>query len=131
MKVVLLDTHVVQWWSADEMHRFSRAALRALEGADALVVASITWYELAWLVRSERIVLARPLRSWLEELAAQFRTVHINPAIAETAASLPSSFPRDPADRLIYATAIETGWQLVTKDERMLGYPHPRRIAIW
>ena len=57
-----------------------------------------------------------PIRSWLDRLAGQVRTLPLTPAIADTAASLPSSFPGDTADRLIYATAIEHGLRLVTKD---------------
>jgi PIN domain nuclease of toxin-antitoxin system len=55
----------------------------------------------------------------------------LTPAIADTGVALPSSFPGDPADRLIYATAIEHGLQLVTKDRAILDHPHPRAMAIW
>jgi PIN domain nuclease of toxin-antitoxin system len=127
---VVLDSHVVHWWSA-EPARISRAATRALDEADALAVAAISWFELAWLAEHERIVLTIPIRSWLEQLAAQVRTVGITPAIAATAVSLPSSFPGDPADRLIYATAIEHGWRLVTKDRRLRAHRHPRPLALW
>jgi PIN domain nuclease of toxin-antitoxin system len=127
---VLLDTHVIQWWSA-EPERLSRAATRALEDADELAAAGISWFELAWLARHERIVLTIPVRSWLEQLAVQVRTIELTPAIADTAASLPSAFPGDPADRLIYATAIEHGWRLVTKDGRMRGHRHPRPFTVW
>lgn len=130
MTTVLLDTHVLHWWSA-EPERLSRAATRALEDADELALASISWFELAWLARHERIVLTIPIRSWLEQLAAQVRTVQLTPAVADTASSLPSSFPGDPADRLIYATAIEHGWRLVTKDRRMHTHRHPRPLALW
>jgi PIN domain nuclease of toxin-antitoxin system len=91
----------------------------------------MSWFELAWLARHERIVLAVPLRSWLEGLAEQVRSVPTTPAIAAAAVSLPSSFPGDPADRLIYATAIEHGWPLVTKDQRLRRHRHPRQIALW
>jgi len=43
----------------------------------------------------------------------------------------PSRGPGDPADRLIYATAIEHGWPLVTKDSRLRGHRHPRRLTVW
>lgn len=72
-----------------------------------------------------------PIRSWLERLAAQIRTLPLTPAIADTAVSLPSSFPGDPADRLIYATAIEHGFQLVTKDPRLRAHRHPHPLALW
>jgi PIN domain nuclease of toxin-antitoxin system len=127
---LLLDTHVVQWWSA-EPDRLSQPAARALDEADELAVAAISWFELAWLARHERIVVTIPVRSWLEQLSAQVGTVELTPAIADTAAALPSSFPGDPADRLIYATAVERGWRLVTKDRRIRAHRHPRQLAVW
>ncbi len=130
MTTLLLDTHVVHWWAA-EPDRVSPTATKALDAADELAVAAISWFELAWLARHERIVVSIPVRSWLEGLAREVRTVGITPAIAETAVALPSSFPGDPADRLIYATAIEHGWQLVTKDGRLRKHRHPRPIALW
>jgi PIN domain nuclease of toxin-antitoxin system len=127
---VLLHTHVVHWWSA-EPNRVSRAATAALSEADELAVSAISWFELAWLARHERILVTIPIRSWLERLASQVRTVGITPAIADAAVSLPSSFPDDPADRLIYATAIEHGWRLVTKDTALRSHRHPRPVALW
>ena len=73
----------------------------------------------------------RPVRTWLEMMSRSVRTVALTPAIAATANELPDTFPGDPADRLIYATAIETGWQLVTKDARMRGHQHTHPITIW
>lgn len=109
----------------------SRTATDALVDADELAVAAISWFELAWLARHERITVAIPVRSWLEGLAARVRTIGVTPAIADTALSLPSSFPGDPADRLIFATAVEHGWRLVTKDRRMREHAHPRAVTVW
>jgi PIN domain nuclease of toxin-antitoxin system len=127
---VLLDTHAVHWWSA-EPERVSPTARKALEDADELAVAAISWFELAWMARHERITLNIPIRSWLEGLAAQVRTLGVTPAIADAAVALPSSFPGDPADRLIYATAVEHDLRLVTKDRALLDHPHPRSPAVW
>jgi PIN domain nuclease of toxin-antitoxin system len=130
LTVVVLDTHVVHWWSA-EPERISRRAAAALRDADELAVAAISWFELAWLARHERILITLPIHSWLERLAQQVRTLPLAPAVAATAVSLPSSFAGDPADRLIYATAIEHGSQLVTKDRKLRDHPHPRPLAVW
>ena len=130
MTAVLLDTHVVHWWSA-EPERISRPARDVLDEAQELAVAAISWYELAWLARHERILVKVPIRSWLEGLSSQLRTIGVTPAIADTATALPSSFPGDPADRLIYATAIEHGLSLVTKDHGIRDNVHPRSAAIW
>jgi PIN domain nuclease of toxin-antitoxin system len=127
---ILLDTHVVHWWSA-EPKRVSASARKALEEADEHVLAAISWYELAWLAKHERIVVSIPIRSWLQGLAAQLRTIGMTPAIADTAVALPSSFPGDPADRLIYATAIEHGLKLVTKDRGIHDHDRLGSVVIW
>lgn len=130
MAAALLDTHAVHWWSA-EPDRLSPQAGRVLEAADELLVAAVSWYELAWLAERRRIVIDVPIRAWLESLGAQLRTVGITPAIADSAVALPSSFPRDPTDRLIYATAIELGVKLVTKDEAIAEHDGPRSLVVW
>jgi PIN domain nuclease of toxin-antitoxin system len=130
MTTVVLDSHVLHWWSA-EPRRLSPTASRIIEHADELAVAAITWFELAWLAEHERIQLTIPVLSWLQQLAAYVRTIGITPAVAATAVSLPSSFPGDPADRLIYATAVENGCRLVTKDRRLRSHRHPRPVTVW
>jgi len=121
---------VLHWWAA-EPDRLSAAATSAVEEADELAVASITWFELAWLARHERIVVSVPIRSWLEGLSASVRTLGTTPAVADTAVALASTFPGDPADRIIFATAIEHGFRLVTKDRRIRSHRHARDIAVW
>jgi PIN domain nuclease of toxin-antitoxin system len=127
---LVIDTHVLHWWSA-EPSRVSNRAAAEMSAADELVVADISWYELARLARSERIVVSVPIGSWLQRLARLVRTVPISVEIATTAASLPALFPGDPADRLIYATAVENGWRLVSKDQALRDYRHPTQIVIW
>ena len=128
--ILLLDTHAVHWWSSNPK-RLSRAAAAAVSKADELAVADVSWFELSWLAHHDRIVVSVPIRTWLRRLAREVRTVPVTPAIAATAVELPDAFPGDPADRLIYATAVEHGWQLVTKDERLRAHRYPRRITIW
>lgn len=130
MSTLLLDTHVVHWWSA-EPDRISRPAGQALKAADELLIAGVSWYELAWLAERRRIVLDVPIRSWLGDLSAQVRTLGITPAIADSAAGLPTSFPRDPIDRIIYATAIEHGIKLVTKDRAIAEHDKTRSLVVW
>lgn len=127
---VLLDTHVLHWWSA-EPDRLSAPAVAAIEAADVLAVSDITWYELAWLAAHERISLSVPAQAWLSRLSEQVRTVGVTTQIAVAAAVLPQSFPGDPADRLIYATAVEHGWPLITKDRRLRDHPHPAEVTRW
>ncbi|MEX0789487.1 MAG: type II toxin-antitoxin system VapC family toxin [Actinomycetota bacterium] len=130
MSALLLDTHVVHWWFS-EPGRLSKAATTAILGADDLAVAAITWYELAWLAIHNRITTTISVDAWLDQLARRLLTFNLTPATASIAVSLPNTFPGDPADRLIYATAIDNGVRLVTKDRRLRGHPHPHPVTVW
>ena len=130
MTTVVLDTHVVHWWSA-EPQRLSPAANALLATADEVALAAISWFELAWLAHHGRIVLTVPISTWLGRIATQVRTLGVTPSIATAAVSLPASFPGDPADRLIYATAVDHGYPLVTKDQRLRDHPQPLPVTVW
>ena len=130
MTAVMLDTHALLWW-ATEPERVSERAAAALRAADELVVAPVTWWELAWLVQRRRLRISKPLRGWLQELAVGVRTAVLTPGIATTAVELPATFPRDPFDRLIYATATENGLPLVTADHALLAHDREGRAVIW
>ena len=69
-----------------------------------------------------RIALSIPLREWLEKAAAPplVQRIAISPAIAAEVASLPDSLHRDPADRILVATARIAGLTLVTQDRRIV-----------
>jgi PIN domain nuclease of toxin-antitoxin system len=121
---ILLDSHTPHWRSAGA-DWLSPAATAALEDSDELAVSAISWYELAWMARHERIEVSVPVGTWLDVLSHEVCTVSISPAIANAAASLPTPFPGDPADRIIYATALEQGWRLVTRDRRPRRHGHP------
>jgi PIN domain nuclease of toxin-antitoxin system len=127
---VLLDTHVLHWW-ATEPDRLSPTARRAIQDAEELAVAAITWWELAWLVRRGRIGVSVPARTLITKLARDVRTVALTTSIAATAAEIAGAFPDDPGDRLIYATAIEHGWRLVTKDRRLRDHDPEGRVVVW
>ena len=121
---------MVVWWTSEHT-RLSDAAAEAIADADDLAMAAISWYELARLAAVGTVDVGMPVASWLRSLSEKFRTIGITPAIAGTAAALPAPFPGDPCDRLIYATAVELGCQLVTKDRRMRDHPADQPITVW
>jgi PIN domain nuclease of toxin-antitoxin system len=130
LTTVLLDTHVIHWWTADP-GKVSKAASDAIERADELAASDVSWWELAWLATHGRIDVDDPIAGWLNALTSQIRTVPVTATIALAAATLPGSFPSDPIDRLIYATAMELGVRLVTKDGLLRRHPHPTPLTIW
>lgn len=120
----LLDTHVLLWW-IENRGRLSPRHREIIESASPeapLRVSDITLWEIAMLESLGRIRLAIPLREWLEASVAAplVRRQAITPAIAAEVARLPDSFHRDPADRILVATARILGAALLTHDKRIL-----------
>lgn len=120
----LLDTHVLVWWLTDP-DRLSVGQRKVLDAADAsspLLVSDISLWEVATLYSLGRIQIEMPLRQWLEKAVAPplVRRQTISPAIAAELATLPESFQRDPADRILVATARVLGATLLTHDTRII-----------
>lgn len=121
--IALLDTHVLIWWLQDPA-LLSPAQKRVTDEAgkeSPLRVSDISLWEIATLHSLGRIRLAIPVREWLEKAVAPplVRRHGISPAIAAEVARLPDSFHRDPADRILVATARILGATLLTHDRRI------------
>ena len=132
MTSVVLDTHVLYWLWAGDTDRVSERASATVAEADQLLVAAITWYELALLFERGRIeVLEQSQASALSSMAERVTTAPLTWQIARRASVLErqAAFPRDPADRLIYATATERDVQLVTADRRLRRYSAD--VCVW
>ena len=125
--MILLDTHVVLW-AAIEPKRLSRTAastlLRARTGG-GLAMSSISLWEMASLFARGRIetygTIEASVRQVLETVGVIVEP--ITQEIAILATQFPDSYSRDPADRLIGATARAKGIALITQDERIRSSP--------
>ena len=120
----LLDTHVLIWWH-ERPARLPNAVRRIIaqaRGKAPLLVSDISLWEVATLVELKRIRLSMGVSPWLQRATAAplVERVGITPEIAAEVATLPASFHRDPADRLLVATARALGVTLVTEDTRIL-----------
>jgi PIN domain nuclease of toxin-antitoxin system len=120
----LLDTHVLLWWlsSVPRLSPQQEEVLRGASEEEPLWVSDITLWEIATLSSLGRIKLHLPLREWLEQATAPplVQRLPISPAVAAEVAALPDSFHRDPADRIIVASARVLGATLLTQDRRIV-----------
>jgi PIN domain nuclease of toxin-antitoxin system len=120
--LILLDTHVALWLTLESrtLTRKSTALLAdARRQEETVGIASITLIETARLIAHGRIAIQISLDAYMAELAARFTVLPITPAIAAATTRLPATYPRDPADRIIGATALVHGATLVTADQRI------------
>jgi PIN domain nuclease of toxin-antitoxin system len=119
--LILLDTHAALWTLGDSP-RLSANASRAIEQArriGPLHIASITLLEVARLIAAQRLGATVTLDVLLAGIESSFTVLPITAAVAAATIRLPASYPRDPADRIIGATALVHGATLITADERI------------
>ncbi|MFN8603989.1 MAG: type II toxin-antitoxin system VapC family toxin [Candidatus Binatia bacterium] len=121
---ILLDTHVWWWWVTGEsgLSAGQKRLLARVGPDDPAEVSDISLWEIATLVSLGRLSISLPLRDWLESAAAPplVQRRPISPAVASEVASLPETFHRDPADRIIVATARVHDATLLTRDRRII-----------
>ncbi len=118
--MIVLDTHVVVW-AYLQPERLSARAVEAIASAPSFGISTITQWEIAMMTRKNPALLRFPVPTaeWLERLTKQekVRFFPISPTIAMKSVDL--SMHKDPADRIIAATAIVNDCSLVTADGKI------------
>lgn len=123
--MILLDTHVL-FWAVDDSKTLSRTAASAIRRArrhGGIAISAISVWELALLLARGRIQGRGSIEASINLLIEHITVRPITPEIAALATQFPEDYPRDPADRIIGATARAEGLTLVTRDERIRRSP--------
>lgn len=120
----LLDTHILIWWleGSRKLSTAQESAVNTASPTNPLLVSDISLWEIATLVDLGRLRFSLPLKEWLHRATAPplVCLCPITPAIAAQVVSLPTTFHRDPADRIITSTAIIHAACLVTSDSKII-----------
>lgn len=129
--MILLDTHIVVWLALAPQ-RLSQAAVRAIQEVrsrnQGLAISTLTLFELAQVITRGRVQITEPLDLFIQEIETHFVVKPVTGRIAVASAQLSSSYPKDPLDRLIGATALTEGIPLVTADQRIRNAPDVQTI---
>lgn len=130
--MIVLDTHAwVFFISNPEL--LSQRAKECLDAAvekKNIIISSISVWEIALLIAKKRLILTLKLNDWIakSEMLTFFKFIPVDNSIAIKSVYLPQPLHSDSADRIIIATAISLGTPIVTKDEKILNYPHVQTI---
>lgn len=133
MRDILLDTCALLWMVEDDaIGEDARAAVDQVHQRDGtLWISPITAWEIGLLTARGRIALSAAPQDWFHRLLGQ-RGVGLCAMEAETlisASFLPGTPPRDPADRIILATARALGLTVLTRDRIMLAYANAGHVS--
>lgn len=122
----LLDTHV--WiWMQEGTAKLPSVVIRLIDDArrdSEVFVSAISAWEIALLEQAERIELSMPIGEWFDAAFTRGRLhlAPLSPGIAIESSRLPGDLHRDPADRILAATARIERLTLLTRDKRLLDY---------
>ena len=131
--MIVIDTHILLWWVSGS-GALSTAATKAIKNTlrkgGEVLISSISAWEIAMLVEKGRLVLSMDVESWLDEVSQidGVRFLPVDNEIGVKSTALPGEFHKDPADRMIVATARKLALPLVTADEKILQYEHVKTI---
>ncbi len=120
--MIIVDTCGLLWL-AEGGDRISPEVRNRIDSEPIVSVSSISALEIAMKVRSGKLTLPMPTVEWWERAVAHHRlnVVAPDPEIMIRSAELPP-IHRDPADRIIIATALHMKAPVVTSDRRFREY---------
>jgi len=110
-------------WLAFDQNRISKKARATIDEAralgDGLAISDISLLEVGTLASRGRIQLGITLESFLQEIETRFVVLPISGRACARAMAFPAAYPKDPADRIIGATALVEGLSLITADREI------------
>ncbi len=129
---LLLDTHVWIWAAEQREDELPSRVLRLIDAAsrrNMVLISAISMWEIAMLVERNRIALSAEPLQWIERASSVpgIEVVGLTPRIAVGSTRLPGNPHADPADRILMATARDTGARLVTRDRQIVRYAETTR----
>jgi PIN domain nuclease of toxin-antitoxin system len=120
--MILLDTHVLIWLqlAPENLSLKAKRSIMAARKSGSIGLSAISLWEIAWLVANKRINIDVSVGSFVKKCASFVQVCPITPEIAVHSVQFPTSYPKDPRERIIGATAIVEGIRLLTHNKLIM-----------
>ncbi|PHR60353.1 MAG: VapC toxin family PIN domain ribonuclease [Robiginitomaculum sp.] len=130
--MIVIDTHALIWWvnGSNSLSRKAHSAIKEHLSKSEVIISSISAWEISMLIEKGRLALNMDIENWLNEVSAieGVRFMPVDNEIGIKSTTLPGIFHKDPADRMIVATARKLAVPLVTADDKIIAYEHVTTI---
>ncbi len=130
--MILLDTHVWLWLlhNPNQLSEPAKNIVTEAENSNSILISSISVWEISTKQSLNKLILPLPIEQWFKLAQQQPGTTieSLSPLDALHSANLPGEFHKDPADRILVAMARRYDIPLITRDQKILNYPHVKTI---
>ena len=135
MERFLLDTHIWIWLQEEDRDHLKRSAVEqatAWHEEQRLHISAISIWEVAQLASRQRISLSTPIEAWVQIglKDPDLMLLDLSPQVLLDSTRLPGKLHKDPADRMIIATARHHGLTLLTRDDDILSYARQGHVKV-
>jgi len=133
---LLLDTHAWIWIvnGDDQLRKSSSFQLLQKEIASSeIYVSVISVWEVSMLEQKGRISFKQGCAGWVQSACdrAGIAVAELTPTIAIESTQFETAFHGDPADRIIFSTAMSLGATLVTRDQKIISFAKKKKLPIF
>ncbi|MEN8179622.1 MAG: type II toxin-antitoxin system VapC family toxin [Pseudomonadota bacterium] len=123
---LLIDTHIWLWFASlnPRLHQPGRTAIDAAIRSGRLRVSVISLLEISQLEAAGRLHLNMPVEEWVQATLTLpgLKVIELELPIILDAHRLPGIFHKDPANRILVATARHHELTLLSEDKKILEY---------
>ncbi len=130
--MIVLDTNALIWWICNSK-KLSKKAKKAIDESkkeESMYISTMSVLEILSLIKKNKLELNTLADNWLEKIQdlSYVHFVPIDNKVAVLSTNLTDFSHKDPADRIIIATALHLGAKLVTSDKKILSYSNVQTV---
>ncbi len=131
---LILDTHILIWYiEGINLSESQVVLIDQMREKNSLYISAISIWEIALLISRERIALSIDLDQWIKKTTSisGLNLIDLSISILTQSCILSNYEHKDPADRMIIASARSINAHLMTCDQKIIDYADKGYLKIY